>query len=287
MEQMHTRLIPTLFVAALAAAQPLKQTCPAPSFPGAATPIDTICGASGSAGPTTPDGLENSFKNNFCARGTLGTVTAASLTTLQATTEDAQRKAHLKPGPPPPKDRSFLTALGEGDHVSFEGFVFLARQECTETVNCEFIPPNTDASHDIHISLLDHQRTLTPVPKNPPPAQDAEECTSIVAEMIPHHRPPEWTACNVNEVANNGLRVRITGQRFFDAAHVPCNGKLPVGSNPKRSSLWEIHPIYTFEVCPKGDCKTGGWVALTTFAKGKTQCQRPEPCSGPKPAKNP
>ena len=40
---------------------------------------------------------------------------------------------------------------------------------------------------------------------------------------------------------------RITGQLFFDASHKPCkNGK---GPNPKRISIWEIHPAYAIDVC--------------------------------------
>jgi hypothetical protein len=27
----------------------------------------------------------------------------------------------------------------------------------------------------------------------------------------------------------------------------------PVGSNPKRISLWELHPIIYFYVCPRGE----------------------------------
>src|SRR6266478_3301301 len=102
--------------------------------------------------------------------------------------------------------------------------------------------------------------------------------------MIPHHRPLEWTACNVNDVANSGLRVRVSGQQFFDGSHLPCKNGIPDGSNPKRASLWEIHPIYSFEVCPAGDCKNGGWKPLEELARGKTTCNN-KPCSPPKPPK--
>lgn len=277
------RLLLMLMVAALihrAAAQPLTQRCPAPRFPGKPTAIDTECGITGSAGLVSPDGLQNARKNDFCAEGTPASVTAAVLKSLQTKTESAEQKAHIQLGKPP-TDRSFLAKLGEGDLVSFEGFVFEARQECQETVNCGTATPNADASHDIHISLLDHQPTTRT--SDSKQQQDAEECTSIVAEMVPHHRPPEWTACNVNELRAKGLRVRISGQRFFDGSHLTCIGGAPQGLNPKRASLWEIHPIYTFDVCPNGDCKTGGWVPLKTFANGKTICEN-KPCEE-KPAK--
>jgi len=79
-----------------------------------------------------------------------------------------------------------------------------------------------------------------------------------------------------HDVAGKGLRVRVTGQQFFDGSHVPCKNGAPQGSNPKRVSLWEIHPIYSFEVCPSGDCAHGGWQPLETFAAGKTECPEAE-----------
>jgi len=80
--------------------------------------------------------------------------------------------------------------------------------------------------------------------------------------MSPHHRPPEWSAENLNKLAAAHTPIRVTGQLFFDSSHSPCeNGQASAG-NPKRFSLWEIHPIYKFEVCT-GDCGGGGnWVSL-------------------------
>ena len=254
-------------------AQVFTQSCAAPQFPGSSTPIDGTCKSSGSSDPKSADGLQDLRKNNFCAAGAPIMVTLSQLVALQKTTAAAETQKKLKQGDPP-ADRTFLENLGEGNLVQFEGFVFEARQECKETVNCGAGSPNEDAFHDIHISLLDH----APVSKPGAAAADAEECGSFVAEMIPHHRPPEWNACNVNSVATQKLRVRITGQRMFDGSHLTCNGKTPNGDNPKRATLWEIHPIYTFEVCPKGDCQTGGWTPLTTFAAGKTTCQN-KPCT--------
>jgi hypothetical protein len=164
--------------------------------------------------------------------------------------------------------------------------VFEARQECGETVNCGGGSPNIDASHDIHLYLLGQPRKNTPADT---PAANTEECTGIVAEMNPHHRPPEWTACNVNDVASKGLRIRITGNQFFDASHVPCKNGAAVGSNPRRVTLWEVHPIYTFDVCPSGVCASGGWVPLATFEAGKTTCTNPvcaAGASGSTPAPN-
>lgn len=253
-------------------AQLFTQSCPSPQFPSASTAIDSSCKSSGSSAPQSADGLQNIQKNNFCP---LGTPTAITLTTLNALQAKATAEEHtngFKPGEPPPV-RTFLKSLGEGDLVTFEGYVFEARQECKESVNCDTQSPNLDGFHDIHISLVDHVPTSKPGTR----AADAEECGSFVAEMIPHHRPAEWNACNVNSVATQKLRVRVTGQRMFDGSHLTCNGITPNGDNPKRSTLWEIHPIYGFEVCPSGDCPTGGWVPLTMFAAGKISCTN-TPC---------
>lgn len=271
---MHKTLLAMFALIMSLSGQTFQQTCASPHFPGDATPIDGTCIVTGSSDPTKSDGLQNTAKNNFCAKDSSITVKVSNLKSLQKKTEKKEKSLQLTPGSPPP-DRAFLTSLGEGDVVTFEGFVFLARQECKESVNCGVNSPNTDASHDIHINILDKRRKT--IDSDPQAKRDAEECTGIVVEMIPHHRPLEWTACNVNDVAQQNLRVRITGQRMFDGSHIPCKGSQPQGSNPKRVSVWEIHPIYTFEVCPTGTCSQGGWVPLTTFAAGKTTCEN-KPC---------
>jgi hypothetical protein len=40
--------------------------------------------------------------------------------------------------------------------------------------------------------------------------------------------------------------------------------------DPKRASLWEVHPIYKFEVCPNGTCADGGWKILEDWAQPAT-----------------
>ena len=66
----------------------------------------------------------------------------------------------------------------------------------------------------------------------------------------------------MKKVAAARSPVRVTGQLFFDSSHVPCAGGKEVRTNPRRFSLWEIHPIYQFEVCT-ADCDgTGTWLPL-------------------------
>src|SRR5215469_5658950 len=207
---------PIILCPILPAQQQFPTTCAGgrtPHFPNnLPTAIDQQCGLVGQPDPRQPgDGPQNQGKNNFCADSVAPKPTSlAKVVSLQSAAEMQEMQRRLTPGQPPP-DRTFLKNLGEGDLVIFEGFVFQARQECKESVNCGRAVLNVNASHDIHISLIAQPRRTKP--SDPPPLPDREECTSFVAEMIPHHRPSHWTACNVNAVAARRLRVRVIGQQ--------------------------------------------------------------------------
>ncbi|MGB7620956.1 MAG: hypothetical protein WBN92_01275, partial [Terriglobia bacterium] len=47
-----------------------------------------------------------------------------------------------------------------------------------------------------------------------------------------------------------------TGQLFFDSSHTPCQDGSEIPGDPRRVSLWEIHPIYRFDVCNAASCTT-------------------------------
>jgi len=237
------------------------QTCAKPFFPGPATAIDnSSCGLAGNGGAETN---QNDAKNNFCpSTGTAAPqpITIADMVALQAkvqmdkTIPFGNTRTHpLTTKAGPAKNRAPLVALGEGKQVVLQGFVEDTRQEGAESVNCtkEFPSPDNDLFHDVHIYLVAE------------PGQ--AECTSVVAEMIPRHRPAAWTAKQVEAVGNAKLPVRVTGQLMFDSSHTPCQGSTPVSGDPARSSLWEIHPVYKFEVCPSGTCSAGGWVAIEAW----------------------
>jgi hypothetical protein len=249
------------------AARPVKfkPACASPSYP---TPppskslgIDSQCGLSGAG--SGPEGQQDSVKNNFCARGTPQTITIDYLKGLQAKVEKnpsinfgSENKGTRKKGPT--TNRAPLKRLGEGKLVTLKAFVLIARQEGAESVNCEKNVPDEALFHDIHISLVES-------------SDIDDECSGVVAEMSPHHRPDSWNHANVEKVASEKLPVRVTGQLYFDSSHFPCsNGQGAGEGNPKRISLWEIHPIYKFEVCT-ADCDGAGkWVSLDEWA-GQTR----------------
>lgn len=238
------------------------QGCTNPHFPpnSAPTTIDeTSCTLAGNGGGET---FQNEAKNNFCASAPPVGKTISDLVNLQAKVQQdpsipfGNTHGHpLTPKPGPATDRKPLQALGEGTEVTLQGFVLVARPEGGESVNCGKTVADIPTNHDIHISIVDS-------------AAQTDECSGVVAEMIPHHRPASWTAQNVNIVAQKKLPVRVTGQLLFDSSHSPCQHGSSVSGDPKRISLWEVHPIEQFDVCPLGDCSNGnGWVTLEEFLK--------------------
>lgn len=239
-----------------------SQTCTNPSYPtpAPATPpaIDSQCGLAGSGGV---EAAQNSLKNNFCAAGTPQTISIPDLANLQTEVANDPTINFGDEGTPtrpkgPTVNRAPLQKLGEGKLVSLQGYVLFARSEGPESVNCGTSVPNTAPFHDVHIEIVDSSAVT-------------DECAGVVAEMIPHHRPDTWTAGAIQAVARAKQPVRVTGQLFFDSSHFPCQGGQGVRENPKRISLWEIHPIYTFETCPGSCNSSSGWVPLDEWMKAQ------------------
>lgn len=189
-------------------------------------PIDSQCGPTGDAGSKQGLALQDLAKDNFCAKGTLKVLTFADYPKMQAAAQKALGGANYKP----PTNRAALQKLGEGTLVRIVAYVDRARYsdvEKGESVNCNL---SGDTNNDVHIPLIGKP--------------GADECTSVTAEISPHYRPNAWTPGNLNK---QKLPVRITGQLMFDAEHKPCT-KTKV-EEPKRQSVWEIHPVYNVELC--------------------------------------
>lgn len=232
----------------------LSYPTPAPSKSPA---IDSQCGLNGSG--IGPEATQNSAKNNFCASGTPQEITIAEMTRLQQQVQENtainfgnENKGTRKKGPT--TNRGPLQRLGEGKLVTLKAYVLIARQEGGESVNCGKNVPSQAPFHDIHISLVES-------------SDETEECAGVVAEMSPHHRPDAWNHANVDKVARAKLPVRVTGHLYFDSSHFPCENGQPSAGNPKRISLWEIHPVYKFEVCTGGCDGAGTWLALDEWVK--------------------
>lgn len=229
-------------------------------------PIDDSCGPDGSASADTPQSQQNDAKNNFCAAGPPVNVNFDVLRQLQ---EAAANNVTFGSDRSLPDDRSQLQnlatsigSLGEGTEARVAAFIMDAHYSNVsrgESVNCK---TGGNESNDIHIVLAET-------------SDEADECNSATAEMSPHFRPDLWNPDILNETDTSIFQrggpkhmFRFTGQLFFDASHRPCsNGK----GSPKRSTLWEIHPVYGVEICidPSNQCTVDSdvnWQSLADFA---------------------
>ncbi|MDX2359335.1 MAG: hypothetical protein QNK23_00920 [Crocinitomicaceae bacterium] len=198
--------------------------------------IDENCGARGTKlkNNARANQLQNELKNNFCATGEAVQMIVDDFIELHNIVKESGMEygnSRLVP-----KDRSVLTELGEGTKVYFEGYIYSARYVNLyhgEGVDCYL---KKEENNDIHIEMSDE-------------IGEKEKCKLISAEVSPHFRPDAWTPENLNRAKKEGVKVRITGQLFFDGSHDAC----PDGNDSFRGSTWEIHPVYRIQVFVEGN----------------------------------
>lgn len=199
--------------------------------------IDAKCSSVGNGGDDTAKVLENQSKNNFCAQGPPVPITYEDFTGLQKFADDNGLKKGLKTSRESLLnifDSSGGSKIGEGQLVQVVTFLLKAHHSNVgsgENVNCKL---TKEDDNDIHIELTMDRSVDEPDP-----------CQSITAEMSPHFRPEEWN--RLTDLDKFDRPVRITGPLFYDNSHTPCHDN--VRPNPKRISVWEIHPVYQFEIC--------------------------------------
>ena len=216
--------------------------CPMPFASDPIPSIDGECGIEG-AGSTDEKIAESKAKNNFCAAtSSVAPITYQTFIDLQKNTS-FRRSADRSPL------ASILTengaTLGEGKYVEYVGFLLHAQysnRSKGEAVNCNI--PGID-TNDIHIQMVDDP-------------DDDDACDSVTAQMSPHFRPEAWTPEKLNSIQNRLIRLR--GPLFYDGSHAPCHdNKRP---NPQRISVWEIHPVYSVDVCKQKGKPCLDWIPL-------------------------
>jgi hypothetical protein len=135
--------------------------------------------------------------------------------------------------------------VNEGERVAVTGFLHRAEEgSAAESVNCA----GSDG-RDIHLNINQ--------PKPNPPTFN--EWTGIVVEIIPQAPLLGWTSADhlavlsaLQAVRDAALPVLAIGSLTYDNQHQVNSDKAnPRGTNPKRVSLWEVHPVLEFYVCPK------------------------------------
>lgn len=220
------------------------------------------CPLRGCAAKDSPDALSNRLKRNRNPQTPLKTLTLADFQRLQALVETRFDHAYSTLAK---SDRARLRkftlgalTVGEGDLVEVLGYIAVKptgskphANTSGESVNCR-IPKAVN--NDFHISL-----TAQP---------SGSEFAGIVVEMIPQQRPEEWTEGHLKQVQKANAMVRVRGQLLFDNHHVVNDDPdAPVGKQPKRMSLWEVHPVTGFDVCTQTTCTADGdgWKPLSDW----------------------
>jgi hypothetical protein len=228
------------------------------------------CPKIGCSKPGTPLAATNSQKRTTAIKGSPTEVGFTDLKDLQA---DVDRKFANGPivikgekissyrnmkGAPRKIVLSGLKAgsgnFSEGDFVELSGFIASQKlpphPNTGESVNCQL---KDEPSNDYHINIT--------------PAKNGDETEGVVVEMIPqdpNRKNKDWNLAKLKQIQEKQLQVKVQGRLFFDSEHKPNTQKTgKAGGNPRRFSLWELHPISSFSVCPSGSCtKSTDWKAL-------------------------
>lgn len=190
---------------------------------------------------------QNRAKNNFCAAGRGGTARPVPLTFAlfdRLQRELVGRGIEFGDAHSFPEDRAVLRdfvrddegrRLGEGSYVELVGYVPHADRAAAESVTCGFA---ASEFIDTHVNV------------SPRPG-DIDLCETVVVELSAHFRPEAWGRFHfakfVREMKTHPVRFR--GHLMLDAGHRACGDPKKKKTDPKRRSLWEIHPVYSIDVC--------------------------------------
>lgn len=145
-----------------------------------------------------------------------------------------------------------LDAMGEGQPHAVIGYLYYAKQEGAESSNCELTAPDDT---DFHIGIgFDKNVAASLLPSaGKKAAHPGLNKTAVVVEMIPQYRAdfaPDWTLAAVQSAI--GKQVKVVGQLMADNEHnVPKDncGLAGAGASCWRASIWELHPVTSFQVC--------------------------------------
>ncbi|HMJ24886.1 MAG TPA: SH3 domain-containing protein [Pyrinomonadaceae bacterium] len=224
----------------------------------------TDCQPEGCGVPGSTQALLNTVKRRLPTETTTRTLTFADIRGLQQKANDLVGQHNELTQP----ERDSLTNLNfsggtvrEGRLVKVRGFLAAGLEPHAnsggESVNCRL---TQNANNDFHISVVENA--------------GEDEFKGIVVEMIPQGRDPAWTLTKLKAVRQQGKRILVIGALFYDNIHlVNDDPSHPIGGQPKRVSLWEVHPITKFFVCIKAtnNCSvsstgaTSGWQRLEDF----------------------
>ena len=222
------------------------------------------CPTNGCEEPGSPHALFNEAKRRTtAANGSAVTFESSTPITMEQMQKLQVRAAALVSGKDlTAEERDRIATIkvdgvtfGEGVPVRLAGFLAPHRGSAAsgvhpgavESVNCRL---TGDSNHDIHIPLL--------------PTAGDDECSGVITEMIPQGRDqhPAWTTSNLRSIQQDGKQVLFVGPLFYDNEHTVHDDCTATSNQPKRMSLWEVHPVIEFYVCDKPTCQASskdGW----------------------------
>jgi hypothetical protein len=244
------KTIRSAFLSASLTALPVLVAAQQPA-PGTHAVDKPSCPAEGKSklkGDSKKDDEARNLAKRFVAKSTTPVLlTIADLKALQHDT-DPNAADHTHKFLPRALDNLHAGAhtLSEGDRVALTGYLHRAEEGSnSESVNCQ-----GKDGRDIHLNL-----------NKTKPITAFNEWTGIVLEAAPQVPLPGYTSADHKEVLHafqavlaSDLPVLAIGSLTYDNAHqVNSDKNNPRGTNPKRISLWELHPVLKFYVCPKGD----------------------------------
>jgi hypothetical protein len=203
----------------------------------------TTCPVNGCSSSSSAHGLFNRTKRRFPGTATARPLSFADFDSIQTqatnlvgqavdlTSADRNRLQHLQVS---------QGTVREGSLVMISGFIAQGLEphaNSGESVNCR---RTAVADNDFHISLAARA--------------NQDEFAGIVVEMIPQDRPAGWTLSKLKTLKTQGRRVLVIGALFYDNAHVVNDDpENPLQGQPRRFSIWEVHPITKFLVCRKAN----------------------------------
>lgn len=122
-------------------------------------------------------------------------------------------------------------AFDESRAVTITGYLLKANKEKGESCNCN---ATDDAHHDIHVYIAPN-KSVTSI----------GGC--VVVEITPWLKAnhPEWSYEYLNSIL--GHKVQVTGWLLYDFKHTSMSAAFnPDNPDPKRGTVWEVHPITDF-----------------------------------------
>jgi hypothetical protein len=123
----------------------------------------------------------------------------------------------------------------EKEGIALVGYILGAKQSGPESCNC-----NDQTRRDFHV-WIGAKKPASTVEAN------AMRDASVVVEPTPSGQEAHtsWRLHNLQKLAQQGAKVRISGWAMYDPEHPNEIGKT-------RGTVWEVHPVFKIEVFNKG-----------------------------------